>query len=56
TYLKHYYNKLNIKSLFFDLCLLIIKDHSWTIFRLIGMQTDNTLILCNNIFSKLEEE
>ncbi|KAF2193733.1 hypothetical protein K469DRAFT_550356, partial [Zopfia rhizophila CBS 207.26] len=56
TYLKHHYNKLNIKSLFFNLYLLIIKDYFWTIFKVIGIQTDNILILCNNTFSKLEEK
>ncbi|KAF2192442.1 hypothetical protein K469DRAFT_554525, partial [Zopfia rhizophila CBS 207.26] len=56
TYLKHYYNKLNIKLLFFNLCLFITKDYFWTIFGVIGIQIDNTLILYNNAFFKLEEK
>jgi len=56
TYSKHHHDKLNMKSSSFDPCLLITEDHSWTTFGLVGMQTDDTLILCNDAFSKLEEE
>ncbi|KAF2185681.1 hypothetical protein K469DRAFT_466462, partial [Zopfia rhizophila CBS 207.26] len=56
TYSKHHHDKLNMKSSSFDPCLLITKDHSRTTFGVVGMQTDDTLILCNDAFSKLEEE
>ena len=54
TYYKHHYDKLSIVTSLYNLCLLvtITKD----IFGVIGMQTDNTLILGNKAFTQLKEK
>lgn len=53
TYWKHYLNNLRMKTLTYDPCLLIStqKDE----FGVVGMQTDDTLILTNDRFSTSEQ-
>ena len=56
TYSKHHHDKLNMKTSTYDPCLLLSKDQNRTEFGIVGMQTDDTLILCNEGFSGLEED
>ena len=55
TYFKHHRDHLGMTTSSYDPCLLVIKQDS-DLFGVVGMQTDNTLILCDDQFSKLEEE
>ena len=55
TYSKHHQEKLHMVTSTFDPCLLISKDPNRKAFGLVGMQTDDTLILCNSEFAQLEE-
>ena len=49
TYHKHYIEKLAITTSTYNLCLLITKTGS--AFSLVGMQTDDTLILAEEEFA-----
>ena len=51
TYHKHYKDKLGIKDSTYDPYLL----YSSSLFGIVGMQTDNTLILADNNFTGKEE-
>ena len=53
TYFNHHREKLGMETSTYDPCLLITKSSEH--FGIVGMQTDDTLILCNTDFSKLEE-
>ncbi|KAI0993761.1 hypothetical protein K3495_g14423 [Podosphaera aphanis] len=54
TYYSHHRDKLHIVTSTYDPCFLIsmTKDS----FGVVGMQTDDTLILCNSAFADKEEE
>ena len=54
TYFKHYKEKLIITTLIYNLCFLITT--SIDKFSIVGMQTNNTIILYNNVFLTLEED
>ncbi len=54
TYYSHYYNELGIEPSTYDLCLLTTIDKEGP-FRLVSMQTDNTLFLGNEHFTSLKE-
>ena len=54
TYNKHYKEKLLMESLTYNPCLLISITPS--IFGIVRMQTNNTLILLNLLFLELEEK
>ena len=54
TYSKHYKEKLLITTSIFDLCFLIITIG--TLFKIIGMQTNNIIILGDNQFLALKED
>jgi hypothetical protein len=51
-YYKHYKEKLSIIIFIYDFCFLITTKE---VFSLIGMQTDNTLIIASEEFSVLED-
>jgi hypothetical protein len=53
TYHKHYLEEFNMVILTYDSCLLITSNGS---FGIIGMQTDDTLMICFLEFSAKEEE
>jgi hypothetical protein len=53
-YNKHHQEKLIIETSLYNLCLIITITKG--VFRVIGIQTDNILILSNNEFIKLKEE
>lgn len=53
TYFKYYKEKHNMTTSAYDPCLLISQGEG---FSLVGMQIDDTLILCNNAFENKEEE
>jgi hypothetical protein len=53
TYSKHHKDKLSMATSSFDPCLLIMSIASP--FGIVGMQTDDTLILGDDDFSALEE-
>ncbi|KHJ36427.1 hypothetical protein EV44_g3709 [Erysiphe necator] len=52
TYMNHHKKELGMQSSTYDPCLLITEGD---ILGLVGMQTDDTLILGDNLFSELEE-
>jgi reverse transcriptase-like protein len=54
TYHKHHREKLGMGTSTYDPCLLITKDKNGP-FGLVGMQTDDTLILGDNEFVKQED-
>ena len=54
TYHKHHREKLGMGTSTYDPCLLITKDENGP-FGLVGMQTDDTLILGDNEFVKQED-
>ena len=54
TYYKHHLTKLSMVTSSYDPCLLITKSDD--IFGIVGMQTDDTLILSDSKFSNLEED
>jgi Reverse transcriptase (RNA-dependent DNA polymerase) len=56
TYHRHHVEKLGMKQSTFDPCLLTTctADDSKA-FGLVGLQTDDTLLLANNIFAQMEE-
>jgi hypothetical protein len=53
TYFKHHQDKLQMITSTYDPCLLIttLKEH----FAIVGMQTDDTLGLSNEVFATLEQ-
>jgi N-glycosylase/DNA lyase len=53
TYSKHYREKLSMTILTYDLCLLITTTKE--AFRLVRIQTDDTLLLADNKFATKEE-
>ena len=55
TYSKHHQEKLNMVTSTYDPCLLLSRDPTRTTFGIVGMQTDDTLILCNPNFAQMEE-
>ena len=55
TYFKHHRDHLNMTTSTYDPCLLITAPDS-DLFGIVGMQTDDTLILCDDRFSQQEEE
>ena len=55
TYHKHHREKLSMETSTYDPCLLITKTPG-ECFGVVGMQTDDTLILGTESFSTLEEE
>ncbi|KHJ35050.1 hypothetical protein EV44_g4253 [Erysiphe necator] len=57
TYQKHHIEKLNMVTSTYDPCLLITKSDSIdSRFGIVGMQTDDTLIVANSEFSAKEQE
>ena len=54
TYSKYYKEKLLMTTSTFDPCFLITT--TGTLFRIISMQTDNTIILGDEQFSALKED
>ena len=54
TYSRHHRERLSMITSTFDPCLLITS--TGTPFGIVGMQTDDTIILSDSQFSKLEEE
>lgn len=54
TYSDHHLDKLEMTTSTFDPCLLISKTTD--AFGIVGMQTDDTLILGNDLFSQNEED
>ena len=54
TYFNYHYEKLSMVTLMYDPCLLITSLLEY--FSIVGMQTDDTLMLCNTKFSQLEED
>lgn len=56
TYIKHHLVNLDMEQSTYDPCLLISKTNSKGIFGLVGLQTDDTLILANKLFTDLEAE
>src|SRR6266571_2893029 len=54
TYYNHYIKELNINQSTYDPCLLYLNNP--TNFRIISLQTDNTLLLANLAFAVLEQE
>jgi hypothetical protein len=54
TYSKYYKEKLLITTFIFNLCFLIIT--TGTLFGIISMQTNNTIILRDNQFLTLKED
>jgi len=53
TYFKHHREKLKMATSTYDPCLLITTPPGP--FGIVGMQTDDTLILCDDEFGRLEE-
>jgi hypothetical protein len=53
TYYKHHKKKLLITTLTYDPCLLITTKKE--AFRVVGIQTDNTLFLASDEFAALED-
>jgi hypothetical protein len=53
TYYKHHKEKLHITTLLYDPYLLIITKKE--AFKVIGMQTDNTLFLASDEFAALKD-
>ncbi|KAI0994393.1 hypothetical protein K3495_g13789 [Podosphaera aphanis] len=53
TYQKHHINELDMRTSTFDPCLLIATDHD--AFGIVGLQTDDTLLLTSATFSEKEE-
>jgi len=54
TYFNHHREKLGMETSTFDPCLLITKTSQP--FGIVGVQTDDTLILCDDEFNHLEED
>ena len=54
TYNKHHRERLMMKTSTYDPCFLITTNRDS--FGIVGMQTDDTIILSNETFSNLEEE
>ena len=54
TYSKHHKEKLLITTFTFNPCFLIITIE--TLFRIVGMQTDDIIILRDNQFSALKKD
>ncbi len=55
TYHDHHKKNLNMTKSTYDLCLLFINQNDQSIFELIEMQTDDTLMLKDERFAELEE-
>lgn len=55
TYHTHHINKLSIIESTYDFCLFYIDDNDKG-FGVVGLQTDNTLILANDIFAIAKEK
>ena len=53
TYHRHHLDKLRMSESTYDPCLLYTKDKSS--FGVVGLQTDDTLFLANNVFATTEE-
>ncbi|KAI1002731.1 hypothetical protein K3495_g5473 [Podosphaera aphanis] len=53
TYQKHHINELDMKTSTYDPCLLIATGHD--AFGIVGLQTDDTLLLTSAAFSEKEE-
>ncbi len=56
TYQKHHKKKLSIIESTFDSCLLHIEFIEFTLFEIVNLQTDDTLILADDEFVALEEK
>ena len=56
TYSKHHRDQLGMVTSSFDPCLMITPNTSRTTFGVVGLQTDDTLILCDKYFAALESE
>jgi hypothetical protein len=54
TYFNHHREKLSMVTSTYDPCLLITSSSER--FGIVGMQTDDTLMLCDTEFSQLEED
>ena len=54
-YYNYYMEKLNMEILTYDLCLLYCSNPKQG-FGIVGMQTDDTLIVADNVFAVWEEE
>ena len=54
TYYNHYIKELNISQSTYDPCLLHLNNP--TNFGIVGLQTNNTLLLANLVFTALEQE
>ena len=54
TYYKHHKDKLGMTQSTYDACLLVSTVKSK--FGLVGMQTDDTLILANDLFANMEND
>ena len=56
TYFKHHKEKLQMETSTYDPCLLITKGNEKQRFGIVGIQTDDTIILASPEFSDLEEK
>lgn len=54
-YYTHYINKLFMMDSIYNFCLLYT-DGSQKNFGMVGLQTDNSFLLANNIFATAEEK
>ncbi|KAF2025793.1 hypothetical protein EK21DRAFT_103653 [Setomelanomma holmii] len=55
TYYRHHYEELDMSTSTYDLCLLVTNGDA-DAFSIVGMQTDNTLMLGTAAFASLEEK
>lgn len=55
TYQTHHINKLSIIEFTYDFCLFYINGNDIS-FKVVGLQTDNTLTLADNIFVATKEK
>ena len=56
TYHTHHAKKLNMDQSTYDPCLLHVNDSATATFGVIGLQTDDTLILANSPFADSEQK
>ena len=56
TYSKHHKERLHMITSTYDPCLMITTGPERTRFAIVGMQTDDTIILANDEFSNLEQD
>lgn len=54
AYQKHHINNLNMQTSTYDPCFLIVIDHNS--FSIVGLQTDDTLMVATSSFSEKEED